>query len=236
MARHQLLNNIDHKALRMLTGRSAALGDGLMCALTFPAEFRSIQAHYPIVFRQSADTASFQPLALFGFREGQNLFLDGERWDVCYVPMVIERAPFLIGQSGGEAVIHIDMDSPRVSSSEGEPVFLPHGGSTEYLDRINSLLLAIHQGVAGTPAFVEALVRLDLLESFVLDVELGDGSQNRLVGFHTINEERLQALPGGELEALAKSGHLLPIYMAIASLSNFRELIERQQRRHAAHA
>lgn len=234
MPRNQLLNNIDHQDLRIITRRGAELGDALMSALTFPAEFRSLQAHYPIVFRQSA--GSFLPLALFGFQEGQNLFLSGERWDASYLPMTIERQPFLIGNTGGELMIHVDMDSPRVSRSEGEAVFLPHGGSTEFLERINSLLLAIHQGIQTTPAFIQALLQLELLESFVLDIELGDGSQNRLAGFHTINEERLEALPGSDLERLARAGHLQSIYMAIASLSNFRALIERQRLAHARDA
>ena len=39
-----------------------------MFALTFPAEFRNLQAHYPIVFRKTRD-GQFQPIALFGFRE-----------------------------------------------------------------------------------------------------------------------------------------------------------------------
>lgn len=234
MSKNQLLNNIDHQDLRVITRRGAAYGDALMSALTFPGEFRSLQAHYPIVFRQSA--GGFLPLALFGFQEGQNLFLSGERWDASYLPMTIERQPFLIGNTGGELMIHVDMDSPRISRSEGEAVFLAHGGSTEFLERINSLLLAIHQGIQTTPAFIQALLQLELLESFVLDIELGDGSQNRLAGFHTINEERLEALPGSDLERLARAGHLQPIYMAIASLSNFRALIERQRLAHARDA
>ena len=48
-------------------------------------------------------------------------------------------------------------------------------------------------------------------------MELDDGSQNRLVGFHTINEERLGALGGDVLERLSKAGHLQAAYMAIAS-------------------
>ena len=69
-----LLNNIDHKDLRVDTRRGAALRRRRDVALTFPAEFRNIQAHYPIVFRKTADGA-LQPIALFGFEEGQNLFL-----------------------------------------------------------------------------------------------------------------------------------------------------------------
>jgi SapC len=68
----------------------------------------------------------------------------------------------------------------------------------------------------------------DLLESFVFDIEFADGSQRRLDGFYTINEERLHALPGRALEELCKAGHLQAVYLVIASLSQFRALIERQ--------
>ena len=83
------------------------------------------------------------------------------------------------------------------------------------------------------PAFIAALLAHELLESFVLDIELDDGSQNRLAGFYTINEERLAGLSGAALEKLNRAGYLQPIYMAVASLSNLRALIARKNRRHA---
>ena len=67
-----------------------------------------------------------------------------------------------------------------------------------------------------------------LLESFVLDIELEDGSQNRLMGFYTINEEKLAALDGAAVARLYQSGYLQAIYMVIASLSNFRTLIDQK--------
>jgi hypothetical protein len=223
-----LLNNIDHKDLRVITRRGAAYGDQLMAVPTFPAEFRDVQACYPIVFRKTTDGLGFEPLVLFGFQDGENLFLQGDRWDAPYVPMMLERQPFLIGLAGNELMINVDLDHPRVSRSEGEEVFKPHGGTTDYLDRANSLLLAIHEGMQGMPGFLQALLDNELLESFTLDVELNDGSQNRMIGFYTINEDRLQALGGDAIAKLHQAGYLHAIYMVIASLSNFRMLIDRK--------
>lgn len=228
MANTVLLNNVDHKDLRVITRRGAEYGDNVMFAITFPAEFRSLQAHYPIVFRKSPDGTTFQPIALFGLQEGQNLFLRRQGWDATYLPLAIERLPFFIGVADEEMVVHVDLDSPRISATQGEAVFLTHGGTSEFLERMNSVLLAIHLGLESTPAFIAALLEHDLLESFVFDIELADGSQNRLAGFYTINEERLNALGGSSLERLCKAGHLQAVYMAIASLSQFRALIERQ--------
>ena len=232
MANGVLLNNIDHKDLRVVTAHGAQYGDAVMSALTFPAEFRNVQAHYPIVFRKSAQ-GQFQPLALFGFEEKQNLFLEAGRWDASYLPLMIERQPFLIGNAKGELMMHVDLDSPRISRTAGEALFLKHGGNTGFLEHMNSVLLTIHQGLEATPPFIAALLELELLESFVLDIELGDGSQNRLAGFYAVHEERLGQLGAAALERLHARGHLQAIYMAIASLSNFRDLIERRKRWHA---
>jgi hypothetical protein len=227
-----LLNNIDHRDLRVITTRGAQYGDDVMQALTFPAEFRNLQAHYPIVFRKTAQ-GGFEPVALLGFQERQNLFLAPHGWDATYLPLTIERLPFLIGMADAQPMIHVDLGSPRISRTEGEPVFREHGGNTEFLERMNSVLLAIHQGIAGTAPFIAALLEHDLLESFVFDVQLADGSHHRLAGFYTLDEERLGGLKGAALERLHRAGHLQAIYMAMASLSNFRALVERMNKLHA---
>ena len=228
-----LLNNIDHKDLRVITTRSAAYGDDVKSALTFPAEFRNVQACYPIVFQKTAD-GKFQSIALFGFQDRENLFLGPDGWDASYVPLTIERHPFLIGFRDRQPLVHIDLASPRVSRTEGEELFRAYGGSTDFLERVSSVLLTIHQGLEAAPAFIDALLQHELLEPVVLDVELNDGSQHRLTGFYTINEERLGALDAGALERLHKAGYLQAIYMALASQSHFRDLIERRNRLNAA--
>ena len=227
MTQHALLNNVHHKDLRIVTQRAARYGDDIMASPTFPAEFRNVQAHYPIVFHRT-DQGEFVPLALFGFREKQNLFLGEAGWDAPYVPLMVERVPFLIGRGpNSEQVIHVDLDSPRVSHTEGERVFLEHGGNSQFLDRMSSMLATIHQGLAATNPFVAALVENELLESFALDIQFRDGGQHRMTGFHTIREEKLANLGPEALAKLHQKGYLQAIFMVIASLAHFRDLIER---------
>jgi len=229
-----LLNNVQHKDLRVITKRGAQYGDNIMFALTFPSEFRNLQAHYPIVFRKTDDGTSFEAVALFGLQEGENLFLSEAGWDAAEVPLMVERQPFLIGRNGEELMVHVDLDSPRVSSTEGEPVFLPHGGNSDFLNRMNSALLTIHQGLQAAGPFMAALKEYELLESFVLDVTLDDGSQGRMSGFYTIHEDRLAVLPAEALDRLHKAGYLQAIFMVVSSMSQFRPLIERKNRVQAA--
>jgi hypothetical protein len=200
----------------------------VMSALTFPAEFRELQAHYPIVFAKNADGTSFDPIALFGFEQGENLFLGAGKKRLGRALHPADRgAPALPDRAPGDGaedglMIHVDLDSPRLSTTEGEPLFLSYGGSSEHLERISRVLRSIHDGLETSKTFIEALLHLELLESFVLDIELDDGSQNRLAGFYTINEERLAALKPEQLGRLHEAGYLQAIYMAVASLSQFR--------------
>jgi hypothetical protein len=216
MANHQLLDNITHKDLRIITDRAAWYGDDIALTGVFPLEFRRLQAEYPIAFQRNAKTGSFDSIAIFGFAEGENLFLSSDGWDAGYVPMSIERQPFLIGfqttTDGGvltdEPVVHIDMDSPRVSETEGAPVFLEHGGHSPYLE-----------------------TDLDLLEPFTLEIELNDGSTHKFAGLHTIKEENLNALDAESLAKLHVNGYLEHIYMVMASISNFKTLIDKKNAR-----
>jgi hypothetical protein len=235
MTRHVPLNNVDHHALRIDTRRVPGLGDEVMSVLTFPGEFRQLQAHYPIVFHKDAEGA-FHPLALLGLREHENLFLEAAGWDAAYLPLAIERKPFLIGSTGGEPTVHVDLDSPRIAGEDapGEAVFKEFGGQTVYLERINSVLRALHEGLQQNPGFTALLLSLDLLEPFALDARLRDGTPLRVEGLYTIHEERLRALDGAALESLNRSGALEAIHMVIASGAHFRDLIERIERRRAA--
>lgn len=234
MSDHQLLNVAAHRDLRVRRDRSAELGDAVMTALVVPDEFRQVQASYPILFRQNRERDGFVALALFGFDAGENLFLAGDRWDAPYLPLSIDIQPFLIGGAAGadatpKAVV--DMASPRLATDDGVRVFDREGRPSPYLDIILERLGALDAGYRGSAAFFDALDRYQLLEPFTLEVTLDSGATNRLVGFHAIAEERLAELDAATLGKLNADGHLLPIYMAVASLANLPALIARKNRR-----
>jgi hypothetical protein len=238
MAKHVLLNNVDHKELKIITDKSAVYGDNKMSCVIYPFEFKHVQAYYPIFFHVDNQTKNMSALAIFGFEQGENLFLTAQGWDAHYIPLMIEREPFLIGQQStmeaGEevtkSVIHIDLDSPKISDKQGQAIFLPHGGNSQYLAKVSAVLKTIQDSQLATDLFNKTLVELDLLEPFNLDIALKDGSNNRLSGYHTINEETLSRLSGQVLEDLNKQGLLSLIYMVIASHENVRILAAKKDK------
>ena len=93
-------------------------------------------------------------------------------------------------------MIHVDLDHPRVSHTEGEPVFLPKGGNSPYLDHIALVLRGIHAGLEMSKAMFAAFSALDLIEPVSLDVKLSAEEGYNVVGLHTVDQRKLAALDG----------------------------------------
>ena len=241
MPKHVMLNNVTHKNLRVITRHGAQFGDSVGTVMTFPTEFGDIQREYPIFFRKDAQTGEYMSVALLGFSKDENLFLDGDRWDAGYVPGIVARGPFLIGfqerEEGGEVrrepVIHVDLDDPRISETEGEPVFLELGGNSRYLERIVSILGGINEGIAASKAMFAAFSAHDLIEPIKVEIKLAE-EQFDVLGLHTISEQKLRNLDAEAVYKLHRSGFLQGAYLVLASLNNVRRLIERKHRRRQA--
>ena len=130
-----LLNNIEHQDIRVIKQRSAQYGDNVMAVPLMPGEFRDAQNDFPIFFHKDPTSEKLVPFAMFGLVQGENLFLEDNCWNAKCLPLVLEKGPFLIGfqeRSDGDKglVISLDLDDPRISQSEGETLFLPHGGNS----------------------------------------------------------------------------------------------------------
>jgi hypothetical protein len=242
MARHVLLDNVSHKKLRVRSGYRPGQGYDANLARVFPPEFCELQREYPLFFIKNASTSDFEAIALLGFSEGENLYLGAGGWDASYVPLTVQRQPFLIGFQSQQVdgmpaqvpVIHIDIDHPSLSETEGEPLFLPHGGLSPYLEGIESILGAIHQGHEIGRAMSQVLVGLELIESVKVEVQLEDGSFRVLQGLYKVDEDKLRELSANALEVLHRQGFLRDIFLMLASLQNMPRLIERENRRLSA--
>jgi len=229
MANTVLLNNVDHHDLRVATGHGAAFGDSVNQVLIFPTEFEAVQREYPIFFRQDASGA-FQAVALLGLDRDENLFLGDDGWQGRYIPAVQQRGPFSIGLQAadsveGDAVIHIDLGHPRVGAA-GEPVFLPHGGNSPYLNHIAGVLRTIYTGIESATAMFAAFAALDLIQPVAVEIKLAEARHYTLPDLHTIGGGRFSALGGDDLVTLHRQGFLAAALWALSSLGNVERLIE----------
>lgn len=243
MTKHAVLDNVAHKNLRIRLQHGAAYGDNVGSVATFPTEFADVQREYPIFFRRDAK-GDYYCVAVLGFEKDENLFLDGDRWDAWYVPGLISRGPFLIGfqerEEGGDIkqdpVIHVDMDSPRVNETEGEPVFLDQGGHSPYLQRVAKVLGGLNDGVALTKPMFDAFLALDLVAPVDLEVKFTGHETLSLQGFYSLDREKLAALDSASLHQLHRSQFLHGAYLVLASHANLQKLIDRKLRKLQASA
>ena len=236
-----LLNNVEHADLRVVTRHGPEFGDSVNQVLVFPTEFDDIQRDYPIFFRRDPNGA-LQSIALLGLDRDENLFLGEQGWQGRYVPAVLQRGPFLIGlqerAADGEArrepMVHIDLDHPRVSRSEGLPLFLPHGGNAPYLNHIAGVLRTIYAGIEATAPMFAAFEEAGLIEPLSLEIEIDEARKYVLPDLFTIGRKALAALDGARLEQLNRAGFLGVAFLVASSMSNVSRLIElKNAKRHA---
>ncbi|WP_100658590.1 SapC family protein [Alteromonas flava] len=236
MSNFEMLNNVAHADVKINLARAPELGDDVMFCMTYPFEFRLALAHYPILMYRDRETNTMFPVTLFGFEEGENLFLTANGWDARYIPIMVQRQPFSIGfqQVKGsdekQQVITFNPAHPRVNTSVGEAVFNDQGGNTPYLEKVIKMLESIDTGHAQNQILAAALDKYDLLEESTIAITLNDGTSYELVGFSTIADDKFEALSAEALHDLNQQKLLLPITMMMASMSNLGNLVDIRNR------
>jgi hypothetical protein len=239
MARHALLNNVEHKDLRVVLRYGVEYGDNSASVATFPTEFADVQREYPIFLRKDASSGEYQALALLGFEKGENLFVSEGRWNAYYMPGMVARGPFMIGvqerqvegATRSDRLIHVDLDHPRISFTEGEPVFLPQGGNTPMLDHVAAILRGIHEGLEMGKAMYATLASYDLIEPMSLEVKVTPEHTYNLGGLHNVSLEKLHKLDKDSLHRLHQTGFLHGAFLLGTSIGNVKKLIALKQKK-----
>jgi hypothetical protein len=237
MAGPVLLNNIDHADVRVRVGHSAAFGDGVNMVRVFATEYEQLQREYPILIRRDPEVG-YHAVALLGLDPDENLFLNDRGWDGRSVPALLQRGPFSIGvpPEGGEPMIHIDLDHPRIAADGGQPVFLPQGGNAPYLDHIAGVLRAIFAGVEIDKTIFAAFEEFDLIAPVQIEIKLSETRQYNVPDCYTINMDRLMQLDGAALERLHRADYFRAAVFLASSLNNVGRLIDIKNAREAAAA
>ena len=119
-----VLNSETHRNLKLKPSDDGFKFSGktnsvLLAGIEFPEACK----HFPIVFAKMAEERVL-PVALLGFRDLENLFIDaGGKWKSGYVPAYIRRYPFVLGTAGagGQLAVYIDESYPGFGADEGSP-------------------------------------------------------------------------------------------------------------------
>ena len=233
MANHDILDNKNHKDVKVITHFDDEFSEKINSALIFANEIKAAQRDYPILFIKNPETGQFQSVVLLGLVAGENQYINNG-WQASYIPAMINKGPFIIGfeekEENGEKVklpiVAIDMDNPRVNKKSGEPIFLEDGQASPYLQQVNQSLKTLHEGSQLNQEMFAAFLKNDLIEPVALNIELNNGEKISLQGNYTLNEEKLSLLSGDALTELHSSGLLRVAYFITASLDNIQRLVD----------
>jgi hypothetical protein len=189
------------------------------------SEFGEASKEYPIVFVKAPDN-SMMPVALLGFRQGENLYIDAAgKWDARYIPAYVRRYPFIFSEVNPEQlVLCVDEDCIGLNlAGEGEPLFDEQGFATQFVNNIIQFMQDYQVDFLRTRAFVEHLNQLDLLKEGNARIVLNTGEEFLINGIWMVDEAKLTALEDDKLLLLAKNGELGRIYAHLISLSNLNQ-------------
>jgi hypothetical protein len=198
-------------------------------------EFAEVALEYPIVFIAATDAQgkrSMAPVAAFGLSQGENLYVEGKRWDAAYVPAHLRIYPFCVARDSETSyTIVVDEASQALGRERGEPLFDAGGELSPYMAEVQQFLQTLEAHVDNTRRFCDRLLELDLMQTMRFDATLPDGSTLTVDGFLAVDEKKFAALPDAAAVELFRNGGLGLIHAHQLSLNHMRRLVERRLRR-----
>jgi len=227
-----ILTNDQHRSVAVDTSARPEYGDVVNRALALSVEFNELHREYPLLLRKTDEAPGYVAHAILGFEKDENLFVEGDRWTSTFIPAALARGPFSVGYvraEGGESApagikVMIDDQHPRLKA-DGQPVFLPLGGESPYLEGIKRVLQTVDVGLRADRLFYRELVAMDLLEEVKIQISVFPELRYDFSGYYSVNQEKLAALNPEQLVKLHRQGLLGPIYFQISSLGNFKKLV-----------
>lgn len=225
------LNRETHAHLGLIAQSSHAWCSGLSAVHLNSAEFASAAADYPIVFSRDENTGEYSPMAVFGMRSSENLFVNisGQWLPRCYIPAYIRRYPFCIAEipdPQGHAPQRLVCFEENRLSPDGTRLFDAQGKATATWENIQRLLEAMEASRLQTRVLCKRLESLGLFTAFEALALPRDGKRMRLQGLFRIDEEKMNAIPGKDLRVMLRKGELRAAYAHLISLENFAKLME----------
>ena len=190
------LNKEKHKDLKLTDNESGfSFAKKTNSVILTGMEFSPAAKEYPIIFIKSGE--SILPIALLGYRQDENLFVDAEgKWDANYIPAFIRRYPFVLAASpdsgneeSNQLAVCIDESFAGFSSTEGKPLFDENGESTEILESAVNFLQQYQSQNQRTDIFINRLNDMDLFTEFTANAELKDGEKIALGGLMVVDEK-----------------------------------------------
>jgi hypothetical protein len=224
-----------HRGRRISPLADYSIARDLHAVYITATEFPQAGLEFPLLFvetgrHDAVGRPTMSTIALLGLTHGENLQVDGTRWDARYIPAFIRRYPFSTAAMPGASGINVLVDESwsGFSESAGEPLFGEGDAPAPALQRAMDFLERFELEVERTRAFCERVAALGVLKEMKADATLPDGQKISVDGFHAIDEDKLHALPDSTVLELWRSGMLALMQVHLISLANIRHLVNKK--------
>jgi len=215
-----------HRRIRIKAIENFEFVKNINMASIMVHEFSRAASIYPIVFVEDKQQDRFKPVVLLGLEEGENLFVQGDKWQASYIPAIIRRYPFALAKTGeeGRFMVCIDEQSDLVNEKEGQALFDDNGKPAEVMERVKRYLAELQQMDKFTEEFCKYLAEKNMFTPLNMRVRIGNEMRN-ITGGYIVNEERLNSLSDETFLEMRTKKYIPVIYAHLSSLSQIERLL-----------
>jgi SapC len=226
------LDRNQHRLLRLRRNHAdsshlAALNSFFVAAFEFGEACRE----YPVVWIPAGTDAAghkqVAPVAVFGLRARQNLYLEPSGWRTPYLPAMLRVYPFAMARAAeDQLVMCYDASWGGFSVTDGEALFESDGTPTAFTADTQRQLEQLEAEVERTRLLGEQLLQKNLLQDMRFDATLPDGEKLSVDGFLAVDDKQFRELPDADVLEFHRSGLLGLIHAHQLSLGHMRQLVE----------
>ena len=168
------------------------------------------------------------PSALMGLDQATNLYCQTATWQPTFIPTSFTLEPFAVTQLGssvGDSEIALDQNSPLLSETSGEKLYLEDGAATDYLKAKKENVVKITEQSLQAVEICRYLAEKKLLVSRTLKLQYSEESRKyEIEGVFVVDEQIIKNLPDEEFRELRDRGLLAMIYAHLVSLQQIHRL------------
>lgn len=216
-----------HKTIKVAKNHVALVASKQQIVNLTAQEIPQTACDLPIFFTRSATTGQWGAAALMSLRNGTNPMVIQDQWQGLYTPISLQTCPIfpMRHDDSNSYTLGIDPESDLLQTKNGIALFDEDGKETEFLSQVRHLIDADLKAGYQTYLMTKELEDLGLLKSIDLVLTFGDNSKQNLHGLHTVDEEKLLALPSEKAVEFHKKGYITVLNAMLFSLFQLNRLV-----------
>jgi hypothetical protein len=210
----------------------------IRCCYLHVSEFADACIDFPIGFFQmepdpETGPAEILPMAVLGFKEHENLHVEGSTWRTSYVPACFRAWPFgVVTNADGTRHAVLDESCPGLDEQQGTPLYDDQGEPSTYTRESVNFAEKVYSEIRLTRMACARLMELQVLQLWRFSVEdIAGGPID--ARFFSTDESKVQALSDAQVLELHRTGLLKLVHAQHLSVRRLWDMARWHARRHA---